>query len=182
MEGVIFNGLFWGGILIVWGVCVIINSMFNIHIPVFRLIIAFVLVYFGVRILAGGFKVKVSTEQNTVLFNEARISGQGTENNKDYNVIFGKGVIDLSDLPATNQTVAANVNAIFGEAVIEINPDAPVRITANSAFGAASLPDESVTSFGKYTYKSLTYGKGNGALEIEASVVFGSIRFVNKRK
>ena len=57
----------------------------------------------------------------------------------------------------------------------------PVKITANAVFAGAYTPDESVTSFGKYVYKSPNYSPTSNRLEIEGNTVFGALRFITKK-
>lgn len=181
MEGFIFSGIFWGVVVILFGVSIIVNAVFNIHIPFFRVLVAVFLIYIGIMVLTGGFKFSGKTDQNTVLFSEGSMQYDSDSGNREFNVIFGKGTTRLSDISLTNNT-SVKVNAIFGEGTVEYDPSMPVLIRVNAAFGAAYLPDKTVTSFGEYTYKTPSYAKDKKSLEIQASVVFGALRFLESKK
>lgn len=182
MESFIFSGIFWGVVVILFGVSIIINAVFNVHIPFFRILIAIFFIYIGIMVLSGGFRFSGKADQNTVLFSEGTMQYTGDSKNREFNVIFGKGTTQFTQVNLTNGNNMVKVNSIFGEAVIEIDPSLPIMIRVNAAFGAAYLPDQTVTSFGEYTYKTPSYGKDKKNLEIQASVVFGAIRFVERKK
>jgi predicted membrane protein len=181
MEGLLFTGLFWGGILIIIGLTIILNAIFNIQIPIIRIIIAFILVYIGVKMLLGGYRISGKVDQNTMVFSEGVMKMNSVSRHNEYNVVFGKGTIDLSGVDLTEGSVNIEVNAVFGEAVIEIDPNTPVKITASAAFGSAVLPDESQTAFGSHTYRSDSYDKADSRLNIDATSVFGSLRVSRKK-
>ena len=64
-------GVFWGALLIVIGLTLIIRFVFNVDFPVFRVILALFIIYIGLRILIGGFGLfRFETSANDVLFNE----------------------------------------------------------------------------------------------------------------
>lgn len=182
MEGFIFSGVFWGVVVILFGVSIIVNAVFNIHIPFFRVLLAVFFIYIGIMVLSGGFKFSGKADQNTVLFSEGTMQFTGDGKNREFNVIFGKGTTRFSDISLTAGNTAVKVNSIFGESEIEIDSSMPILIHVNAAFGAAYLPDRTVTSFGDYTYKTPSYGKDKKSLEIQANVVFGAIRFVEAKK
>jgi hypothetical protein len=174
--GFIFSEIFWGVLLIILGASVVIKAVFHISIPIFPIIIAFILIYGGIRILMGGFGV--SNPQNMVLFNDATIQ---IINPKDtYNVLFGRGVIDLTKVTLTKETPKVQINTIFGGGVIRLNPATPVKIVVNSAFAEAVMPDGNKVQFGNTSYQSKSFKEGQDYLLIEANVVFGGLEIVDK--
>ncbi len=181
MEGFLFSGFFWGGILILWGLSIIINAVFHMNIPIFRIILAFIFVYIGLKMLWGGYRFTGRSDKNTVIFSESSMNYNELNENNEFNIIFGKSVIDLTGANIKNNTVHVHISAIFGEGIVKINPEMPVRVIANAAFAGAFTPDESITSFGQHTYKSSGYKKEENHLEIEADTVFGGIRIENSR-
>ena len=42
--GFLFSGVFWGGVLVLLGISIIIKVVFHIDIPVFRVVVALVLI------------------------------------------------------------------------------------------------------------------------------------------
>ncbi len=47
--GFLFSDIFWGIVLILTGVSIILQLVFKINIPVFPIVIAFLLIYAGIR-------------------------------------------------------------------------------------------------------------------------------------
>jgi len=174
--GFVFTGIFWGVILILIGVGVIINMVFGVKIPIFRTIFALFLIYLGIQMLTGiSFWSK---SKKAAVFEEKNI--EVTAASDKYDVVFGKGDIDLSSIELKDQNVRIDINTVFGGAVVKINPALPTKIIANSAFGGAHLPDGNVVAFGQYTYKTDSFKDAKIYLLINASVVFGGIEFVAK--
>ena len=171
----IFNGVFWGILLIFIGILSIINVLFKVNIPIFRLVVALFFIYLGIRILMNG---SGCVKEGTVLFNDCRI--EDLNPSEGYNIIFGRGVIDLSDISPAGKNAAVNVDIVFGAGVLKINPEIPTKIIVNSAFAGVRLPDGSVNSFGTYTYKTKSFKEDADYVNIHVDVVFGSLEVMDK--
>ncbi|NLM36747.1 MAG: hypothetical protein GX202_01310 [Firmicutes bacterium] len=166
------SGVFWGIFLIILGLCAIFKTVFHINIPVFRIGLALFLIYIGLSMLFKGPPWR--GEKNTVLFEERDLV---LEEQGEYNVIFGRGVIDLTTLPSPPQDRRIEVNVVFGEGVLRIKRDTPLTIKVNSAFSGVRLPDGNQISMGEYTYRSGEQTGNGGRVLVEAKVVFGSLVF-----
>lgn len=176
------SGIFWGIVLILLGISVIIKVAFNVDIHLFRILFAVLFIAVGVEILLNGqgWKGAFNSGQG-ILFGEGRLKWDTARQKNEYNVLFGKGDIDLTEVPLTNGKAELELNTIFGASFVTLNESLPVRITVDSAFAGAIMPDGSTVAFGSQEYKTPAYGKTTNSLEIRAHVVFGSIKFtVNK--
>ena len=171
----LFSGLFWGVLLIVIGIIVIIKIVFKIEIPVIRIAFALILIFLGIRVLLGHGTFSQKKESN-ILFGESRFEDDGRE---EYNVVFGKGIFDLSRT-AVGGTRTIKYSTVFGASVIILDPDTPLIVRADSAFAGASFPDGSTVAFGSYTYRSRTYDESKPHLVLKADVVFGGLEIRNK--
>jgi predicted membrane protein len=172
----LFSGGFWGIVLVLFGLSIIVKVAFNIHFPFFRILVALIIIYFGLRVLMGGTCIR--THRNTVLFNESHVTATDAKN--DYNILFGKGTIDLTSPELAAKSSRVRVNTVFGSGTIKINPDVPTLIEINSAFAGSRLPDGNAIAFGKYVYKNKSYGDTVKNLKVDASVVFGSLDIIEK--
>ncbi len=181
--GFLFNQVFWGVLLILLGIATIIKVVFQINIPLGRIFFAFILIYIGFWFLLGGkFGWQPQRYGNTVVFNESQVSI--TElSTEEYNVIFGKGTMDLTGIIMNKVGVTRlKINTIFGSGVIKINPDIPTKIVFDSPFAAVRLPDGNNITFGSnYAYTTKNYQENQGYLLIKADVVFGSLEIVESR-
>ncbi len=179
MENLLFSSMFWGGMLILAGILIVINGVFHTQIPTFRVIAAVVFVVIGIMILNGSFKWSGKVEQNTIIFSSGSMPFSSGTNN-EYNIIFGSGVVQLENLKLDKGNINVKVNTIFGSGTVEISHDIPVKIMANAAFGGVRLPNERFVSFGHDTYQSENLKKDENILFIDANAVFGSLRIISK--
>jgi len=168
-------GMFWGILLILIGIGIVIRVVFNIDFPIVKFIVAFFFIFLGIKILLGNFNFwKVRHDENTTMFGERRIKGLDTEH-KEYNVIFGSNMIDLRDIDLSQGSKEIEVNVIFGSTDIKISENTPIRIKAEAVFGSAQMPNGNNASFGSTQYKTETYNKDSSYLYIKADVVFGGV-------
>lgn len=171
-------GVFWGALLIFIGLALIIRFVFNIDFPVFRVIFACVFIYLGIRILMGSFGSSSSFEfksgPNDVLFGEREF--YGPQHQREYNVIFGKGVFDFTDVDLSDGNVHVKIGTVFGGSEVIIDRDMPVRIEADAVFSGAEMPDGSSAVFGSSSYQSDSFNLDSNYLKIKLDVVFGGVQ------
>jgi predicted membrane protein len=167
----IFDGVFWGVVLIALGVWFLLRRYVPVHIPVFRILVAVVFVYIGIRVLIQG---PVIRDRNTMVFSESTMP-YSPENGRDYNVIFSTGTVDLTGATVGSAGVRAQVNVVFGSGVLKVDPRVPLRVSMSAAFGSIDAPNERSVSFGDADYRSPSYKEGAPALEIRATAVFGKL-------
>ena len=173
----LFTPIFWGGVLILWGLSMIINTLFHINIPVFRIVIALVLIFLGLQMLFG-WKVNfnrnyVHSDDHTIFFGSSNI--KATPSTREYNVIFGKGDIDITEPNPEWVNSKLEINTVFGFGLIRLNPEIPVKIVANAAFGKITTPDSAQSFLGDHVYQTPALKENQPYLLIKADVVFGDI-------
>jgi len=169
----LFGGLFWGVLLILIGLSMILKTVFKIDIPVVRLIFAIIIIYWGLKLLFGtSFTAK---SENNVIFNSDDIGH--VETGKEYNVIFGRSEIDLRDIKLTEGSSKLEINVVFGYSEIYIDPDLPMKIIVSTVFAESKLPKGQVSFFGDHVYKSPAFVEGEDYLKVELDVVFGNAVF-----
>lgn len=176
----LFSKLFWGLVVILIGLSIILNAVFKIDFPLIRIIFAFVIIAFGFKVLFGGFGLKqTSKKENVVIFSESK-SGPDMENlSKEYNAIFGLQTLDLTDLQLTEER-EIECNVIFGKMDLIIPQSLNVRVKANAVFGNARFPDAQQVAFGEMTYKQKNPDE-TPVLYIEGNAVFGQINFIRTK-
>jgi len=167
-------GLFWGILLMLIGLGIVIRVVFNINFPVVKFVIAFFFIFIGIKLLIGNFSVwDERGDENTTIFSESRIDGL-EEDFKEYNVIFGSSIIDLRDVDLSKGSKEIKINTIFGGTVLKIDENTPYKIKADAAFGNAKLPNANTAAFGTGRYESETFRKDTNHIYIKGDVVFGS--------
>jgi len=172
-------GFVWGLVLIFVGLAIIFRVVFDINL--FRMIIAVLVILFGIRILVGkNWMPDRSNRARDTLFsdhNYYEIPADKTE----YNVVFGKSVYDFSGPDSIlHDTVRIKINVVFGAAIIKINRDMPVRIRSEAVFGGSRMPDGNTVAFGSINYSTRSFSPNSPHLYIDSDVVFGGIEIVDK--
>jgi hypothetical protein len=171
--GFLFSGIFWGIIVVLLGLTIILNVTTGVRIPFFRVFLGLLLIYWGISLLAGSRFGRSST----AVFSDSEI--RATSAGKQ-DVIFGRGVIDLSGMALKEGVNRYEVNTVFGASVIKLDPAMPVKVVASSAFAGVKMPDGGNIAFGETTYRSPNLKEDSTYLLVKTSVVFGGTEVVNK--
>lgn len=174
--GFIFSGIFWGVIIVLIGLSILLNVVFGIRFPFFRIAFALFLIWLGITLLTG--RSTWTREKNKAIFEEKRIDSITPQTK--YDIIFAKGVVDLSKVKLEEKVFKVEVNTVFGSGTIEIDPNLPTKIVVNSVFAGASMPDGNTIAFGQYIYKSDSLKEDTSYLLVNARVVFGGLEIVKK--
>jgi len=169
----IFGGAFIGIVFLTVGIVLLLNSIFNFNINIFKLTIGIVIVLFGIFVLFNGFGFQ---DSRNIVFREGII--RVSEIQDEYNIIFASGTVDLSKVKIEDEVKKIEVNTIFAEGKVILNPDVPTLIKASSAFGELELPDRSSVIFSSKEYKISDISTNQGYLEIEANAVFGKLKII----
>lgn len=167
---IIFSGIFWGMILVLLGLSMIIKIIFKVDIPIIRVVFAVILIYWGLKMLFG-ISLHHKSE-NSVIFDNADI--EQVETGKEYNVIFGKSRIDLRQLEISDLRSKIEINVVFGYSEIYLNPEIPAKVYVDAVFAETKLPKGNVSFFGEYVYQTPAYHEGEDFLKIKLDVVFGN--------
>lgn len=175
---VIFSRFFWGLLLILFGVGLILERIFDLDLPLWRIFWSIVLIALGIGIILPHDRkwkdeLKRNAEEGDIVFEEARIEGDESKNK--YDVVFGKAVIDLTKLAKPSKNRKIEINTVFGSAIAKTNQNLPIKIKVTSAFGEATLPNGRSTAFGDSYYETKAYDPKKPAIFIEANVVFGKL-------
>jgi len=171
----LFSGLFWGLLLILIGLIVVINIVFKIEIPVARIIFGLLFVYIGLHILFGGGKKK----EAAVIF--AGSEEWSTSVQDKYDTIFGSRKVDLSSIDLAQGSVKIKVDTIFGNCELRIDPAMPVKIHASAVFGSVQLPNGKQVVFGDDVYVTPGYKENVNTLNIKLDTVFGNTKITEDK-
>ncbi len=168
--------LFWGLLLILIGLSLIIKIVFKIDFPIFKIIFAFLFIYLGIKILIGRDFSLFHNDDNgqTTVFRQKTFST--LEDGKEYSIIFGSGKLDLRNISLPDsQVVRCEINTIFGGTEIILNPAMDVQIEANTAFAGTKMPDGNCSAFGTINYSNDSLSGGKSKLVLETNTVFGGL-------
>jgi len=168
--------LFWGLLLILIGLSLIIKIVFNVDFPILKILFAFLFIYIGIKILIGrDFSIFHHDENGqTILFSEKTLTS--LEDGKEYSIIFGGGKLDLHNITLPDsQVVHCKINTIFGGTEIILDSESSVQIKANTAFAGTKMPDGNSSAFGSIHYNTDSSSNRKPRLVLETNTVFGGL-------
>ncbi|HNS12171.1 MAG TPA: LiaF-related protein [Bacteroidia bacterium] len=171
------SAVFWGVLIILFGLSIILKEVFHINFPFLRVIFGIFLIIWGIKVISGSsWKNK---NENTAIFSSANMSYENSK--KEYNIVFGRGDIDLfkSEMPDRNRKI--EVNVVFGNGNLIINDSIPTRVEMNSVFGNVRTDKDKASGFGSATYTTGTYNPNEPHYKIEANAVFGNLVIDNRK-
>lgn len=172
--GFFSSGVFWGAVVILLGISILLRTIFHIHLPIVRVLFGVFLLYMGIRIIAGGFwRGGWGYNGNSTVFGNANMKYDSDK--RDYSIVFGNGTIDLSNIRSVIDDRTVEVNVVFGNGTVRVNDTIPVIVRSTTAFGNTVMPDRNGAAFGEMQYTSPSYVAGQPHLTIETNCVFGKI-------
>jgi hypothetical protein len=143
------SNFIWGSLLIVIGVSLLLKAFFGISLPIMRVAIGVFLLYLGLTFLVP--TKTIGHETKAIIFNKKYIHADLFEDHA-YSVIFGEGTIDLSEL---DKPTHVQIKSSYSSTTVILDPNIPTKVIIDSMFSNVSLPDETITSFGHYSYKNM---------------------------
>ncbi|MBD3391489.1 MAG: hypothetical protein GF418_05515 [Chitinivibrionales bacterium] len=164
-----FSGFFWGVFLVLFGAGIILKAVYHINVPVFKIFFGLLVIAFGLKILLSGMAGRRHPKGGV-----AAGAGEG-----EYNVMLGKGTIDLRHLEIAEASCRVEVNVLAGAAALRLNPDVPAKIRAGVAFGSARMGDRSNAAFGTSLYVTKGFREGEPHLAVDANIVLGSLEITD---
>ena len=168
-------GLFWGVLLVLIGLAAIIRVIFNVNL--FSILFALFLIFVGITLLVGKpWMLHMHKGERDIMFEDRTVYEQPRDNS-EYHVVFGKSVYDFRNVSfPDNKPINIKVNTVFGNTIIRISKNTPVKIKSDAVFASSSMPDGNSVAFGTIQYATDTFAVKLNHLYIEADVVFGSVQ------
>ncbi len=166
----VFSGLFWGAIVVLIGLTIILNGVLGIRIPIIRIVFGLLLIYWGISLLLG---LSFRRTSGTTAFSDSRL--ESTEASGKQDVVFGRSTIDLTGVQLKPGVNRYEVNTVFGASVIRLNPATPAKVVVSSAFAGVRLPDGNTLAFGDNTWLSPAFKPDSAYLYLKVGVVFGGV-------
>ncbi|MBN8215299.1 MAG: hypothetical protein J0L75_01595 [Spirochaetes bacterium] len=171
--GFLFSAAFWGVIIILFGLAVILKAVFHIDLPIFRILFGVLLIYVGARIIAGGRWLTggVSTGHSNV-FGSGEMKYDG--DSREYSCVFSSSTVNLKDLPAEGAANPIRTSTVFGKSVILLPKNLDLTVQIHTAFGSTLLPDGTqAPNFGDTLLRTKPGAPGTPKTRLEVNTVFG---------
>jgi predicted membrane protein len=166
------SGLFWGVLLILGGLSILLKLVFGISFPFFKILFGLLFIYIGIRLILG---ISNKTEnENTMVFGTNRF--RYDQNNLEQNIVFSKGLIDYTNADIQSSAKSSKINIVFSEGTMHIDESIPMKIKVSSVFSGTSFPDSTTISFGEYTYTTKAFKDSLPYISVKVDVVFSSFK------
>lgn len=170
------SGIFWGFIVILFGVGILLKSVFHVNIPFFKILIGIIVILFGVSII---FNAINSTRRNNTVFREYNFNSGTIE--KEYNIVFSKAAMDISNFDFSNYNGEfIKINSAFSKSEIYLSRNFEYEIRADSVFGVVRLPNGESVSFGNIARLENAENSGLKRINLHVSSVFSETKILYK--
>ncbi len=166
MDGFIFSRAFWGIVVILIGLSIVLNAIFKINLPIFKILIALFFIYIGVRMLMGVGGVNQSIKTKSV-FSQQKIEIKNLEN-KSFKAVFSDQTLDLSHIKLSSSD-AIEVDAVFSSVELILPAEAKVVLMPENVM--SSIKTIRINSNDSSSYE----------LRIKAKAVFSEIKIIQER-
>jgi hypothetical protein len=166
--------IFFGVLVVLAGLSILLDALFKVHIPFVRSAFALFFIFLGVRMLFGAWAPRttdVSTSGAAVM-SELHFAPTEANGPMKYDVIFGRGAIDLTQLKRPARPTTLELNVVFSSSTLTIDPAWPIVIEGSAAFGEVRMPDQATAAFGTARFR--THDSDEPILRIRVNTVFGS--------
>ena len=170
------GSIFWGIVLIIVGVSLIIKVVFHIEFPIMKVLFAFLFIYLGINILVGDWGTHIfRSGPDDAVFGQERFVHENVVP-KEQSIIFGNGSIDFRHINMNALPAEIEINTVFGGCEVLLRKDMPVKIKVNAAMAGATLPNNNTTVLGSAFYQSPNFDEKLPYLSIKANAVFSGLK------
>lgn len=136
------SGIFWGFVVILFGMVILLKSVFHINIPFFKIFVGIVVILFGISIIFDA----INSRKREAVFGDYNFNSGTIQ--KEYNIVFSKAAMDVANLDFSNYNGEfIKINSVFSSSEIYLSRDFQYEIRAESAFGTVRLPNGENVSF-----------------------------------
>ena len=169
------SGIFWGFIVILFGVGILLKSVFHVNIPFFKILIGIIIIFFGISFIVDA----MSQRKSEAIFRNYNFNFGTIE--KEYNIVFSKGVFDFTNFNFSNYNGEfIKINSAFSKSEIYLSRNFEYEIRVDSVFGVVSLPNGESVSFGNIARLENAENSGLKRINLHVSSVFGETKILYK--
>lgn len=164
--GSVNTQVFWGVILLLWGISILLRVFLGISIPVMRLVIGSLLIYGGFLLVTGARSVQWQSQEWST------IDSQGCH---FYNHYLTSGIIDLRNLPLHTGTQCVRVHSALSRTTLLLDPTIPTKVIIQASLAHISYMQnsnayEKALFFGNRTFDPVDKQEPKIIIELAASL------------
>jgi hypothetical protein len=166
-----------GAVLLLIGASIVADLLFQVSLPLVRAAFALLFLLFGARLLAGAWSRGPRRVDGEAWLADRRFAPAGALHaDARYDVVFGRGLIDLTEIDEPDDDVTVTVDTLFGSAVVRVDPTIAYEAEGSSAFGEIRMPDLRAAAMGSLHYQSPADHRPR--LHLKLNTVFGACQVV----
>ena len=110
------SGIFWGFIVILFRVGILLKSVFHVNIPFFKILIGIIIIFFGISFIVGA----MSQRKSEAIFRDYNFNFGTIE--KEYNIVFLKVIFDFTNFNFSNYNGKfVKINSDFSKSEIYLS-------------------------------------------------------------
>lgn len=172
MKHIFSSEIFWGSILIIFGLSVLIKAIFGIDLPLIRIIFGGLLIYLGFSMITSWNKYPhCAKNTRTIWF--SNISSTPDVIKSEYRVSFSSIRIDLRSVPLDQLPSKILIDAHCSSVVLITNSNVPTIINIDARFASTKLPNNDTVAVGNTVY--MTHEQNvKPVLEISVNLVMSN--------
>ena len=168
------SGIFWGFVIILFGIGILLKSVFHINIPFFKILVGIIVILFGISIIFNAIN-----SRKTAVFGDYNFKSGFVE--KEYNIVFSKASMDVANFDFSNYNGEfIKINSVFSSTEIYLSRNFEYEIRADSVFGVVRLPNGEGVSFGNIVRLENTENSELKRINLHVSSVFGEVKILYK--
>lgn len=177
--------VFFGSLIIILGIIAIVNAVFSLKIPGFRIVFAIFIIWLGINLIImprpHHSRHAEDTPRNE---NDVRVAFQGKEvdfrgkelQSTRYSSSFGGMRVILKDVTLVEDVTKLSFDASFAGVDIEIDESLPIKVVGKTSFGRIEVLDrvgEGVSA--SVVHETASFATAEKKIEIHAVCDFGGI-------
>lgn len=166
MSGLFFGSLFWGILILLIGLSIILKHAFHIQFPLFRLFLGIIIVLIGLKLLIGPSGRSAPRARKYV---------STYYSSREFDVIFSSRTIDFTKYQDL-KNLPVEITVVFGNALVIVPDSINLEVTSTTVFGSTIMPDRSYAGFGEDRYV-INNNPEAPLHRIETTTVFGKLEF-----
>ncbi len=160
------SSMMWGVVLLLLGISLIINAVFGVSLPVFRIVAGGVLIYVGIAVLLGR-----GDDRGPAFTLHVRKDVVGYS----YATNFASRTIDLTKVRPADAKKPIVINTSFGATTIKLDKRKTTKLKVQVAFGSVELPDESRGGISLNFTRIFGDASDKPDITVDARVAFGKL-------
>lgn len=173
IQYVLFSWFLWGLLFLILALYLSIQAFFSITIPYVKVFLAVVLAYCGIMVMVSGFSPEKS--RDSLILNEGKLTAPKPSNH--FKVLAGRGTIDLTQVPAQENSKPQTVDVILGWGTLMLDAGTPALVNIDSIYSSLSMPGMKLAKkTGDVTYVSNAYDGESEYITVRARVWLGSFK------